>query len=83
MEPVAVATTAGPRRSRLRAIAGLTGPAYFWLALTIFLPLSAMFYFSFLSAGISTAAAIRVNNDLRVSRGLLHFRHSFVLMSGE
>lgn len=34
---------------RLRAIAGLTGPAYFWLALTVFLPLSTMFYFSFLS----------------------------------
>ena len=34
---------------RLRAIAGLTGPAYFWLALTVFLPLSAMLYFSFLS----------------------------------
>ncbi len=33
----------------LRAIAGLTGPAYFWLALTVFLPLSVMFYFSFLS----------------------------------
>ncbi len=47
MEPVAVA--AGPRRSRLTAIAALTGPAYLWLALTIFLPLSVMFYFSFLS----------------------------------
>ncbi|MEX0810068.1 MAG: ABC transporter permease [Dongiaceae bacterium] len=32
------------------AIAGLTGPAYLWLALTVFLPLSAMFYFSFLTA---------------------------------
>ena len=47
MEPVAAAT--GPRRSRLTAIAALTGPAYLWLALTIFLPLSVMFYFSFLS----------------------------------
>jgi spermidine/putrescine transport system permease protein len=37
------------RRERVTAIAALTGPAYFWLALTIFLPLSAMFYFSFLS----------------------------------
>ncbi|HUL07991.1 MAG TPA: ABC transporter permease [Candidatus Acidoferrum sp.] len=36
-------------RRRL-AIVGLTAPAYLWLALTIFLPLSAMFYFSFLSA---------------------------------
>ena len=36
-------------RQRL-AIVGLTAPAYLWLALTIFLPLSAMFYFSFLSA---------------------------------
>ena len=31
------------------AIAGLTGPAYLWLTLTIFLPLSAMLYFSFLT----------------------------------
>jgi spermidine/putrescine transport system permease protein len=43
------ATAARAPHGRLRAIAGLTGPAYFWLALTIFLPLSAMFYFSFLS----------------------------------
>ena len=28
---------------------GLTGPAYVWLALTIFLPLSAMLFFSFLT----------------------------------
>lgn len=49
MEPMPVAVAAGPRRSRLRAIAALTGPAYLWLALTVFLPLSVMFYFSFLS----------------------------------
>lgn len=36
-------------RRRL-AIAGLTAPAYLWLAVAIFLPLSAMLYFSFLSA---------------------------------
>jgi len=35
-------------RQRL-AILGLAAPAYAWLALTIFLPLSAMFYFSFLT----------------------------------
>ena len=35
-------------RQRL-TILGLTAPAYVWLALTIFLPLSAMFYFSFLT----------------------------------
>ena len=35
-------------RQRL-TILGLTAPAYAWLALTIFLPLSAMFYFSFLT----------------------------------
>jgi len=29
------------------AIAGLTGPAYLWLTVTIFLPLSAMLWFSF------------------------------------
>jgi spermidine/putrescine transport system permease protein len=46
-----LAAADAPRFSsgRLRAIAGLTGPAYFWLALTVFLPLSAMLYFSFLS----------------------------------
>ncbi len=45
------AAAEAPRVSHrhLRAIAGLTGPAYFWLALTVFLPLSVMFYFSFLS----------------------------------
>jgi spermidine/putrescine transport system permease protein len=47
MEPMAAA--AGPRRSRLKAISLLTGPAYLWLALTVFLPLSVMLYFSFLS----------------------------------
>jgi spermidine/putrescine transport system permease protein len=35
-------------RQRLTVL-GLTAPAYVWLALTIFLPLSAMFYFSFLT----------------------------------
>jgi spermidine/putrescine transport system permease protein len=35
-------------RRRL-TIVGLTAPAYLWLAVTIFLPLSAMFYFSFLT----------------------------------
>jgi spermidine/putrescine transport system permease protein len=35
-------------RRRL-ALIGLTAPAYLWLALTIFLPLSAMLYFSFLT----------------------------------
>jgi spermidine/putrescine transport system permease protein len=33
------------------AIAGLTGPAYIWLTVTIFLPLSAMLYFSFQKKG--------------------------------
>lgn len=32
-----------------RAIFALTAPAYLWLALTVFLPLSAMIYFSFLT----------------------------------
>lgn len=32
-----------------RTIIGLIGPAYAWLALTIFLPLAAMLYFSFLT----------------------------------
>jgi len=45
------AKTAVPsiRRSRKAAILMLIGPAYLWLALTIFLPLSAMLYYSFLS----------------------------------
>ena len=33
------------------AIAALTGPAYIWLTVTIFLPLSAMLYFSFQKKG--------------------------------
>ena len=33
------------------AIAWLTGPAYLWLAVTIFLPLSAMLFFSFRTKG--------------------------------
>ncbi|MGQ0485043.1 MAG: ABC transporter permease [Hyphomicrobiales bacterium] len=36
------------RRGSL-AVAGLTAPAYLWLALTIFLPLAAMLFFSFLT----------------------------------
>jgi spermidine/putrescine transport system permease protein len=31
------------------SILGLAGPAYLWLIVTVFLPLSAMFYFSFLT----------------------------------
>jgi spermidine/putrescine transport system permease protein len=47
---VATATLqAGPERRRRSAVLGLTAPAYLWLALTIFLPLSAMLYFSFLT----------------------------------
>ena len=34
---------------RTRLVAALVGPAYLWLAVTVFLPLSAMLYFSFLS----------------------------------
>ena len=37
-----------PRR-RTWAVLGLTGPAYLWLAVAVFLPLSAMLYFSFLT----------------------------------
>jgi spermidine/putrescine transport system permease protein len=33
-----------------RTVFALTGPAYFWLAITVLLPLAAMFYFSFLTA---------------------------------
>ncbi len=37
------------RRAQRLTIFAMTGPAYLWLALTIFLPLSAMAYFSFLT----------------------------------
>jgi spermidine/putrescine transport system permease protein len=37
------------RRRIRRAIPALLGPAYLWLAVTVFLPLSAMVYFSFLT----------------------------------
>ncbi|HVM84554.1 MAG TPA: ABC transporter permease [Candidatus Binatia bacterium] len=37
-----------PRQRQIGAIFGLTGPAYAWLAVTIFLPLSAMLYCSVL-----------------------------------
>lgn len=37
------------RRPVNRALPVLLGPAYLWLAVTVFLPLSAMVYFSFLS----------------------------------
>ncbi|MEZ5923181.1 MAG: ABC transporter permease [Hyphomicrobiaceae bacterium] len=37
------------RQRQNRAIAALTAPAYVWLALTVFLPLAAMLYFSFLT----------------------------------
>ena len=36
---------------RRRAIAALTAPAYLWLTATVFLPLSAMLYFSFQEKG--------------------------------
>jgi len=37
------------QQRRRIAIVGLTAPAYLWLALAVFLPLSAMLYFSFLT----------------------------------
>lgn len=49
MQPAARAVRSRRDRDRLTAVAVLTGPAYAWLALTVFLPLSAMLYFSFLS----------------------------------
>src|SRR5581483_9456397 len=39
-----------PRQRQTGAILGLTGPAYLWLALTIFLPLAAMLYCSVLTS---------------------------------
>jgi len=49
MQQAARAVRSRRDRDRLTAVAVLTGPAYAWLALTVFLPLSAMLYFSFLS----------------------------------
>lgn len=40
---------AGLPARQTRAIAALTAPAYLWLAVAVFLPLSAMVYFSFLT----------------------------------
>ena len=37
------------RQHQARAVIALTAPAYLWLALTVFLPLAAMLYFSFLT----------------------------------
>ncbi len=37
------------RQRQRQAVAFLTAPAYLWLALTVFLPLAAMLYFSFLT----------------------------------
>ncbi len=49
-QPVATEAAATViRRSRKATILMLTGPAYLWLTLTIFLPLCAMLYYSFLS----------------------------------
>ena len=42
-------TGAAIRRPFDRALPAMVGPAYLWLAVTIFLPLSAMLYFSFLT----------------------------------
>jgi len=36
-------------RRQYWSVFGLAGPAYLWLVVTVFLPLSAMFYFSFLA----------------------------------
>ncbi len=46
---MAAQSAGGGGRPTVRTLATLLGPAYVWLLLTIFLPLSAMLYFSFLS----------------------------------
>jgi spermidine/putrescine transport system permease protein len=48
-EPNRGTLTATQRRTL--AAVGLIGPAYLWLLLTVFLPLAALFYFSFLTLG--------------------------------
>ena len=50
--PMAASTLSGSGSAAGRrrwAVFGLTAPAYFWLTLTVLLPLSAMLYFSFLT----------------------------------
>lgn len=52
--------TAVATASERRAIVSLTAPAYLWLAVTIFLPLSAMLYCSFLDKSPLVPAAAHV-----------------------
>lgn len=49
-EVPAATVNSGTISTRQRwSVLGLAGPAYLWLIVTVFLPLSAMFYFSFLT----------------------------------
>ena len=43
-----MAATGGQSRTDRRTVIALTAPAYLWLTITIFVPLSAMLFFSFL-----------------------------------
>lgn len=59
--------------STARAVALLTGPAYLWLTIAIFLPLMAMLYFSFLS---EPPIAGRVG-ELTLEQYQTFFEHGF------
>jgi spermidine/putrescine transport system permease protein len=64
-----------PRQRQISGIVGLTGPAYAWLAVTIFLPLAAMLYCSVLTVSplMPGPSAFTLDNYLAF------FRKSFYL----
>jgi len=69
-------TASGSAAGRRRwAVFGLTAPAYIWLALTVLLPLSAMFYFSFLTVAPIGARV----PEWTLGNYLDYFRKSFYL----
>jgi len=62
-----------PRQRQTGAILGLTGPAYIWLTVTIFLPLAAMLYCSVLTA----SPLIPGPKHLTFAKYLAFFQKSF------
>jgi spermidine/putrescine transport system permease protein len=64
-----------PRQRQIRAIFSLTAPAYLWLAVTIFLPLSAMFYCSL----IDTSPLVPKPANFTLANYAAFFQKSFYL----
>ena len=64
-----------PRQRQRWAIFGLTGPAYAWLAVTIFLPLSAMLYCSL----IDTSPLVPRPASFTLANYAAFFQKSFYL----